>query len=61
MAVNAGKCPYCARRRGACWILPCLQLQTDLAKGVGAVRKWAGSNFIVKLNGPAKGGRAHAS
>lgn len=61
MATNAGKCPYCARRRGECWTLPCLQLQADLEKGVGAVRKWAGQNFIVTLKHPAKGGSTHAS
>lgn len=55
MAANAGKCPYCARRRGACWTLPCLGLEQDLEKGVRAVQKWAGQNFIVTLKQPGRG------
>lgn len=63
MAANAGKCPYCARRRRECWNMPCLQLQVDLEKGVKAVQKWAGQNFIVALKEPGKGtgGPRHAS
>lgn len=60
MPVNAGKCPYCARRRGACWILPCLGLETDLEKGVTAVQRWAGPNFTVTLKRPNQGGHARA-
>lgn len=60
MATNAGKCPYCGRRRGECWVMPCLGLEVALERGVGAVREWAGQNFIVTLKRPAKGGRAHA-
>lgn len=62
MAVNAGKCPYCARRRGECWAMPCIGLEKDLEKGVRAVQKWAGQNFIVMLKKPGRGkrgGHAH--
>ncbi len=58
MAVNAGKCPYCARARGACWIMPCLELERAFTRGVHAVQKWAGPNFVVALKEPGKGGRS---
>lgn len=61
MSVNSGNCPHCGRRRGACWAMPCLDLEIIKERGVRALQQWAGSNFIVKLNHPAKGGRVHAS
>lgn len=60
MPVNAGKCPYCARRRGECWTLPCLGLEVDLEKGVKAVQKWAGQNFIVTLKYAGRGAKTGA-
>jgi hypothetical protein len=38
-----------------------MELEKALASGVGSVRKWAGKNFIVTLNHPAKGGHARAT
>lgn len=40
--------------------MPCLGLEIALAKGLGAVRVWAGPGAIVTLKRPAKGGHAHA-
>lgn len=43
-------CPGCNRARSECWLLPCLYLETILAKGPDAVARWAkpGGGKVVR-------------
>lgn len=49
------KCDGCGRPRSTCWKMPCLVLETALAIGMRAVKRWAGPGALVTRI--AKGGR----